>query len=113
MISSAMMEKMAFSSSRLRVFYFLMYSAATSITSLWMILGVYCAFFLPVSRCSRSASSRLAIIARIAQKFTLLDGVLVRSSLWPLRGKFVFHKIQLFRQCSSGRERFSCTSLIN
>ncbi|KAI0239130.1 hypothetical protein LSAT2_010121 [Lamellibrachia satsuma] len=46
-----------------------------------MILDVYYAFFLPVSRCSRSVSSRLAIISRIAQKFPLLDDVLVRSSL--------------------------------
>ena len=138
--SSAMMEKKAFSSSRLCVFSFLTYSATTSITSFRMILDVYCSFFLPVSICSRSVSSRLAIISRIAQKFpllddvldrssllddvlvrssllddvlvrsSLLDDVLVRSSLWPQNGKFVFHKMQLFLHCSIGRERFSCTS---
>ena len=52
------MEKKAFSSSRLRVCSFLMYYVTTSITSLRMILDVYCAFFLPDSRCSRSVSSR-------------------------------------------------------
>ena len=87
--SSAMMENKAFSSSKLRVFSFLMYSATTLIILLWMILDVYYAYFLPVSRCSRSVSSRLAFISRIAQKLlddvldrsSLLDDVLVRSSL--------------------------------
>ena len=86
MISSVMMEKKAFSSSRLLAFYFLTYSANTSITSLWMILDVYCAFFLPVSRCSGSVSSRLAIISRIAQKFLLLDDcpIIPVASKWQV-----------------------------
>ena len=40
----------------------------------------------------------------------MLDDVRVQSSLWPQTGKFVFHKMQLFLQSSSGREHFSCTS---
>ena len=88
--SSDMMEKKAFSSSRLRVCSYLMYYVTTSITSFRMILNVYCAFFLPDSRCSRSVSSRLAIFSRTAQKFPLLDDVLVRSSLSPRSGKFCF-----------------------
>ena len=51
--SFAMMEKKAFSSSRLRVFSFLMYSATASIILLWIIIDVYYAFFFPVLRCSR------------------------------------------------------------
>ena len=79
--SSAMMEKKVFSSSRLRVCSFLMYYVTTSIISFRMILDVYCAFFLPDSKCSRSVSSPLAIISRTAQKFPLLDDVLDRSPL--------------------------------
>ena len=82
------MEKKAFSYSRLRVILFLMFSATIPITSFWMILDVFCAFFLLVSRCSRNASSRLAIISRIAQWFSLLDDVLVQSSVSPRSGKF-------------------------
>ena len=110
--SSAMMEKKAFSSSRLRVCSFLMYYVTTSVTSFRMILDVYCAFFHPVSRCSRSVSSPLAIISRTAQKFPLLGDVLVRSSLdrspldrsslSPRSGQFCFPQnttvsIMLFR----------------
>ena len=62
--SSAMMKKKAFSSSRFRVCSFLMYYVTTSIYSFRMILDVYCAFFLPDSKCSRSVLSCLAIISR-------------------------------------------------
>ena len=83
--SSAMMEKKA----SCMFLSFLMYYV-TTIISFRMILGVYCAFFLPVSICSRSVSSRLVVISRTALKFPLLDDVLVPSSLWPRSGKFCF-----------------------